>query len=174
MSSAQTAELELVAAGVVAGHTDSEIARQMGVSVRTIYRRKGLEETQELITEARLDAASQIRTGVVEGALLGLRRLHEVVADRQSSDSAAVSASKYLVDSAIGPGGLPGLTEPVTPGATCGACGHHEVAEDERGAALDAVFEHLDVIKDRLTAPMPGRAPQIVTAGAEQESRPGG
>ncbi len=170
----ESAELQVVAAGVLAGKPDVAIAESLGLSVRTLYRRKALEETQHLITEARLDAARQIREGVVEGALLGLRRLHQIVGDPDSSDTAAVTASKYLVDLAIGPGGLPGLTEPVTPGATCGTCGHHHIADEDRTAAMDALREHLDGVKARLTAPVPGPTPQIVTAGAEQESRPGG
>lgn len=100
---------------------------------------------------------------------MGLRRLHEVVGDPSSSDTAAVTASRYLVELAIGPGGLPGLTEPLDPGSTCGACGHHERAEEERGTALNAIFDRLDVIKDRLTAPVPGSAAVSPDAVAEQE-----
>ncbi len=171
MMSAKTAELEMIAASVVAGHTDPEIARQLGLSVRTLYRRKSLEETQQRIIEARLDAARQIREGVVDGALLGLHRLHEVVSDPESSDSAAVSASKYLVDLAIGPGGLPGLTEPVTPGATCGSCGHHHIADEERAAAMNSLRDHLDGVKARLTAPFPGSAAVIVDASTDEEPK---
>ncbi len=151
----ESAELQVVAAGVLAGKPDVAIAESLGLSVRTLYRRKALEETQHLITEARLDAARQIREGVVEGALLGLRRLHQIVGDSGSSDAAAVTASKFLVGLAIGPGGLPGRVEPVTPGSTCGACGHHHIADGERSAAMDSLRDHLDLIKERLTAPPP-------------------
>ena len=75
------------------------------------------------------------------GALMGLGRLHSVVSDPTRSDTAAVATSKYLIDLAIGPGGLPALTAPLEPGAACSSCGHHEASPGEQAAALARVRE---------------------------------
>ena len=149
---AQTGELELVAADVVAGHTDLEIARHMGVSVRTVARRKALPETQELVEEARRDAAREIRTGVIDGALAGLERLLSVVSSPHSPDGAAVNASKYLIDLAVGPDRLAALVDPLPAGHRCESCGHDAPDEAGRSVATQAVMARLEEVRGRLEA----------------------
>jgi hypothetical protein len=101
-------ESELIAAAVVSDQRDAVIADSLGLSHRTYYRRKALPETQRLIAEYRREAAQQIRDGVVGAALSGLERLRRIVEDPNSSDSAAVAASRYLIDLAVGVGWVGG------------------------------------------------------------------
>ena len=109
--SVAVAELELVASAVGAGQSVAAVAQTLGMSERSVHRRLALPECQDLIAEQRRHAAEQIRDGVIAGALVGLQRLVDTVADPESPAGAAVSASKYLVDLAIGPGGVGALQQ---------------------------------------------------------------
>jgi hypothetical protein len=145
-------ESELIAAAVASGQRDAVIADSLGLSHRTYYRRKALPETQQLIAEYRREAAQQIRDGVVGAALSGLERLRRIVEDPDSSDSAAVAASRYLVDLAIGSGGL-AIARP-EPGEACGTCGHEPADPEAKAATVELIRARLaEMSKNMATAP---------------------
>ncbi len=56
----------------------------------------------------------------------------------------------------------------MTPGATCGACGHHHIADEERAAAMNSLRDHLDGVKARLTAPFPSSAAAVVDVSTDE------
>jgi hypothetical protein len=146
-------ELELIAAAVAAGQRDGAIAEALGLSHRTFYRRKALPETQELIAEHRREAAQQIRDGVVGAGLSGLERLQRIVEDPDSSDSAAVAASRYLVDLAVGSGGLT-IAAP-EPGEACGTCGHEPADPEAKAGTVELIRARLDEMSKNVAAARP-------------------
>ena len=100
----------------------------------------------------RRDAPREIRAGVISGALAGLERLLAVVSNPHSPDGAAVNASKYLIDLAVGPDGLAALVDPLPAGHRCDACGHHAPDAAGRSEATQAVMARLEQVRGRLEA----------------------
>lgn len=110
---ASTAELQLIAAGLAAGRSVPAVAKVVGLSERSVYRRSAMPECQELVAEQRRQAAREILDGVVGGAIVGLQRLIDIAADPDSPAGAAVAASRFLVESALGPGGVGALQKAI-------------------------------------------------------------
>jgi DNA repair exonuclease SbcCD ATPase subunit len=141
--SVDDAELHLVAAAVSAGATTTQIAQVLGRSQRTAARRLALPETQALIAEQRRQAANRIQTGVVETALAGLQRLHDVIVDPDSPPGAAVAASRYVLDLATKGDSL-GVAAPPAPGEACPTCGHTELSEEQKAESMRELHDRLD------------------------------
>jgi len=158
--SAADAELELVAAALASGQTHAQVAETVGLSLRTTYRRAAHPEVQALIAEHRREAARQIRDAVVEVAKAGLQRLHDTITDPDSPAGAAVSASKYVVDLAIGPGGLGALVDPPGDGEACQACGHTSPDPAERAEAAERMRARLAEMGRNLHA-LPPAKPEL-------------
>lgn len=155
---AQTAELQLVAANLATGQSIAAVARNLGMSERTLHRRAALPETQAMIVEQRRAVAEGIRDSLVMAAIAGIDRLHFTIVDTDAPPAAAVNAARFVVGLAVGDGGLAALgslVDPPAEGEACGTCGHRDPTTAEKAEAQRQFHARLDEVRRNLASRPP-------------------